>query len=207
MKFFRPLLMLLFHLGYFGPLVMGIMDSSFLFLPFGNDLVVVGLVAQNHHDIYLYVLSAAVGSTIGALILALAARKIGKDGICKIAGEKRFEQLKKHIGKRSALTIATGALAPPPFPYTIVIAAASALEYPIWRILVVNFLARAARFTLLAWLAYRFGTKVLQIAKSPAFFWCMVAFIVLCLIGSVYSIWHWLHHPDSGKKAKSHATS
>ena len=47
--------------------------------------------------------------------------------------------LKKHMGDRAAIAIAVGALAPPPFPYTLVIAAASAFDYSLWRILVVNF--------------------------------------------------------------------
>jgi hypothetical protein len=34
-RFLRPLLHFIFHLGYFGPLVMGALDSSFLILPFG----------------------------------------------------------------------------------------------------------------------------------------------------------------------------
>jgi membrane protein YqaA with SNARE-associated domain len=124
-KFFRPLLTFLFHLGYFGPFVMGVLDSSFLVLPFGNDLVVVGLVAQKHHGAPLYVLSAAIGSTIGALLLALVGRKVGEEGVQKLAGRRKFDMLKKHMGHRAAIAIAVGALAPPPFPYTLVIAAAS----------------------------------------------------------------------------------
>ena len=45
MNFLTPLVRFVVQLGYFGPFVMGIMDSSFLVLPFGNDLLVVGLVA------------------------------------------------------------------------------------------------------------------------------------------------------------------
>ena len=78
MKFFLPLLHFLFHIGYFGPLLMGILDSSFLMLPFGNDLLVVGLVARNHHGVILYVLAAACGSTLGALALGLVSRKLGR---------------------------------------------------------------------------------------------------------------------------------
>ena len=88
MKFFAPLLHFLFHIGYFGPLVMGILDSSFLVLPFGNDLLVVGMVARNHAGLPWYVLSAACGSTIGAYLLALVSQKLGEEGIRRIAGEK-----------------------------------------------------------------------------------------------------------------------
>ncbi len=197
MKFFRPLLTFLFHLGYFGPLVMGVLDSSFLVLPFGNDLVVVGLVAQKHHGAAIYVLSAAVGSTLGALLLALVGRKVGEKGVQKLAGRRKFDMLKKHVGHRAAIAIAVGALAPPPFPYTLVIAAASAFAYSIWRILVVNFIARAIRFTILAILAIRFGRYILQISKSTPFLWTMAVFILLCLVGSTFSIWKWVRHSRS----------
>ena len=58
---------------------MGIFDSSFLFLPFGNDLLVVTLVARHHEGWLSYVLAAAVGSTIGVFALALVAQKLGED--------------------------------------------------------------------------------------------------------------------------------
>lgn len=197
MKFFYPLLHFLFSIGYFGPLLMGVLDSSFLFLPFGNDLLVVGLVAQHHHLVWLYVISAACGSTIGVLALALVSRKLGEEGIRKLAGQKKYDRLKKRVGTRSGIAILIGGLAPPPFPYTMVIAAAAALGYSLWRLLTINFLARAARFTLLAWLAFKFGRQVLAIAKSDPFKWSMAVFIVLCLGGSAFSIWQWLRKSRS----------
>ncbi len=193
MKFLHSLLMFLFHLGYFGPLVMGVLDSSFLFLPFGNDLLVVALVAEKHQHAWVYVLSAAAGSTIGALLLTLVSRKIGAEGICKVTGQKRFDQLKRWIGDRAVLATAFGALAPPPFPYTLVVASCGALEYPIWRLMLTNFLARAVRFTILALLAMKFGRNIINIAQSATFRGIMIGFIIVCLAGSIWSIWNWFH--------------
>lgn len=192
MKFFAPLLHFLFHIGYFGPLVMGVLDSSFLVLPFGNDLVVVGLVAQHPKGLALYVISAAVGSSLGAILLALVARKVGEEGIRKIAGDHRYEKLSKRMGKRSAAAIFLAGVAPPPFPFTTVIAAVGALKYPVWRIAAVNFLARGVRFIILGFLALKFGKAVLGIAKLPVFEWSMIAFIALCLIATAFSIWNWV---------------
>lgn len=200
--FFRPLLHVLFHLGYLGPFVMGILDSSFLVLPFGNDLLIVGLVAHHHHGLPYYVLSAACGSTVGALTLALVARKFGEQGIRKVAGQKQFDRLQKHIGKRSGFAVAIGCLAPPPFPFTMVIAASSAMGYSLWRLLAINFVARAVRFTILGFLAIKFGPAVLRIARSPAFVWTMVAFILLCLVASVFSIWHWVRSSRREEKKR-----
>ena len=195
MHFFGPLLHFVFRLGYFGPLLMGILDSSFLILPFGNDFVVVGMVARHPHGVPWFVLSAACGSTIGTLMLAFVSKKLGEEGIRKISGDRSYEKLKRRIGRRSGIAVAIAGLAPPPFPFTTVIAAVSALDYPIWRTLVINFLARSARFFIVSILALKFGRQVLSLARSAPFEWAMVAFIVLCVVASGFSVWHWMAKP------------
>ncbi len=202
MKFFHSLLVFLFHLGYFGPLVMGVLDSSFLVLPFGNDLLIVYLVAQKHHGAPWYVLAAAAGSTIGALTVALVARKVGKAGICKLAGERQFNRLQRGLSHRAAVAIAIGALAPPPFPYTLVVAAASALDKSLLEILATNFFARAARFAILAYLAMHYGSAVLRIAQSAPFRWSVIVFTVLCLVASVFSVWNWVRRARRQRKSQ-----
>ncbi|HEX4283448.1 MAG TPA: VTT domain-containing protein [Terracidiphilus sp.] len=195
MRFLRPFLQLIFHLGYFGPLVMGALDSSFLILPFGNDLVVVGLVAQHRQGAAWYVVMAAIGSTIGASLLAVVARKLGEEGISRFAGKRRFESVKKRMGNHAGIAIAISGLAPPPFPFTTVIGGTAALGYPVWRILVINFCARLLRFTLLALLALHFGKQVLRVAQSAPFEWSMAVFIALCAIASGFSIAHLMRKP------------
>jgi len=200
MKFLSPFLHVVLGLGYFAPFVMGILDSSFLVLPFGNDLLIVGLVASHHGGAAWYILSAACGSTVGVLLLSLVGRELGEKGVLKIAGEKRYNRLKDRIGNRAGLTIIIGALAPPPFPYSVVIAAVATFDYPIWRILLFNFFARGARFTIIAILAIEFGRAVMGIVKSAPFEWAMIVFIALCAIASAFSIWRWLHNARGKKK-------
>jgi membrane protein YqaA with SNARE-associated domain len=201
MKVFSPFVQFLFQIGYFGPLLMGTLDSSFLVLPFGNDLLVVGMVARHPQGALWYVLSAACGSTAGACLLALVSRRLGEEGIRRIAGKSRYETLKKRIGNRSGVAVALAGLAPPPFPFTTVIAAVGALGYPLWRILTVNFIARGVRFTILSVLALKFGPDFLRIAKSSSFEWSMAAFIVLCFIASGISVVHWLREPRTRSMA------
>lgn len=193
------MLLFLFHLGYFGPLVLGVL-TSFIVLPFGNDLLLVGLVAQHPKGIAIYVLSATLGSTLGVSLLALVAAKLGEEGICRVAGQKQFDRIKKNIGQRFGLAVGVGSLAPPPFPYTLVMAGAAALGYPRWRLLTINFFARLVRFTIFGLLALKFGRDVLRIAKSPPFFWSMVVFILVCIVASGFSIWHWVKSSRGGKK-------
>lgn len=170
---------------------MGVMDSSFLFLPFGNDLLVVALTARHHSDYLIYVLSAACGSTAGVFLVDLMARKLGEEGVQKIAGQRRFEYLKRKIGQHGFLAILVACLAPPPFPFSIVIAVLCALGYPSVRLLLAAAAGRAARFLILGYLALRFGRQIIQIINSAPFKWTMVGFTVLCIIGSVFSLMKW----------------
>ena len=198
--FFHHLLRFLIHLGYFGPFVMGILDSSLLFVPFGNDLLVVGLVAQHHERYLLYVLSAACGSVTGVALLDLAARKAGEEGLKKIAGENRFKFLHKKISKNGALALAVACLAPPPFPFTMVVAISCALDYPRKRLFPVVFLSRGARFLLLGFLAIHFGPSILHVAKTDTFRWIMIVFIFLCMAGSVFSVVNWWRKGRLGQR-------
>lgn len=195
MKIFAPVVHILFHIGVLGPFLMGIMDSSFLVLPFGNDLLVIALVIRHPHEVPLYVIAAAAGSTCGAFLLALVSKKLGEEGIRKIFGRSLYDKLKKRVGSRSGFAVALAGLAPPPFPFTVVIAAVAALGYPRWKIMVTNFLARGTRFTILSLLALKFGRAIVGIAKSRPFEISMVVFIVVCFIASGFSIAHWLRHP------------
>lgn len=188
----RQFIALIFQLGYLGPFVMGILDSSFLFVPFGNDLLVVGLVARHHQGYPFYVLSAVCGSTCGTFLLDLVARKAGEAGVQKVAGRRRFEYLKRKIGEKGGRAIVVGCLAPPPFPFTMVVATTSALGYPRKKLLSTVAAARAARFLILGYLAMRFGPQILRIANSQPFRWTMIAFVILCVIGSALSIAKWV---------------
>ncbi len=91
-------------------------------------------------------------------------------------------------------------LAPLPFPFTAMIAAASALQYPrLGGLFVLVFSARLGRFLLVGLAAIYFHEQIMHIAESREFMWFMEAFAALCVIGSAYSIWRWTH--ASGRKS------
>lgn len=203
--FFQPVFHFFLHIGYFGPLLLGVIDSSFLFLPFGNDILVVLLIANHHQRLPWFVLMAAAGSTIGVFFLDLVARKLGEPGIEKMAGKKRFETLKKKVGSRAGVAVVLASLIPPPFPFTLVIATASALKYSRLRLLLFNAFGRAIRFTIVGLLAIEFGHQVISVAKSPAFRYTIIGFFLLCLVGSVFSIWNWVRHTRSSRQANAKA--
>jgi membrane protein YqaA with SNARE-associated domain len=183
---------LLFQIGPFGLFILGVLDSSFFFLPFGNDLLLVVLVARHHAYLPLYVLAASLGSATGVLLLDLVCRKGGEESIKKIISRKRHNYLKKRMSNNAVAPLVIACLAPPPFPFTAVVATASALQYPKPRLLAYVFGARALRFTLIGFLAIQFGRRILSIAASPEFTWFVVGFSTICVIGSALSIMRWV---------------
>ncbi|HTW63689.1 MAG TPA: hypothetical protein VME17_03695 [Bryobacteraceae bacterium] len=188
----RHVFLWLLKLGLFGPLVLGIADSSFLFLPFGNDLLIVILTARNHSHLPLYVLTASIGSTLGVVLLDAVCRKGGEEGLSKMMKPKRLEYFRHRIAKQAAFDIAIACLAPPPFPFTLVIASASAFEYARPKLLGLVLGARAIRFTIVGLLAIEFGRRILRIAKAPETEWIMLGFILLCTVGSAFQVVQWV---------------
>jgi membrane protein YqaA with SNARE-associated domain len=188
----RHLLAFFLQFGLFGLVLLAIADDSFLFLPIGSDLLTVLLVARHHDQFPLYVLAAATGSTIGVFLLDLVCRKGGEEGLKRLVKPRLLDYLKQQMKKHAAVALVISCLAPPPFPFGASIAAASAFQYPRPRLLVLVFVARSARYSLVGWSAIYFGRRILRIANSAEFMWFMGAFIAVCLIGSIVSIIHWV---------------
>ncbi|MGB6945820.1 MAG: hypothetical protein WBE37_25705, partial [Bryobacteraceae bacterium] len=108
----RHLFLWLLRVGVFGPLLLGIADSSFLFLPFGNDLLIVILTVRNHSHLALYVASASIGSTLGVLLLDAVCRKGGEEGLKKMMKPGRLEYFKQRMTNQAAVAILLACLAP-----------------------------------------------------------------------------------------------
>ena len=188
----RHLLAFLLQFGAFGLLVLAIADDSFLFLPIGSDLLTVLLVARQHDRLPVYILAAAIGSTIGVFLLDLVCRKGGEEELKRLMKPKLLDYLKRQMKQHAAVALIVSCLAPPPFPFGASTAVASAFQYPRPRLLVLVFAARTIRFSLVGWAAIYFGRQILRIASSNEFMWFMGGFIALCVIGSILSIIHWV---------------
>jgi membrane protein YqaA with SNARE-associated domain len=168
-SFVHSLFVFFVHLGAFGLLILGVLDSSFLFLPLGNDLLLVALTVRHHSLLPLFVTAAAGGSTLGCYIIDLIVRKRGGAGIRKVLSAKRLKYVEKKIEHHAPAALLVATLAPPPFPFTTVIAAVSALHYPRGKMLGVIAAGRVVRFTILGLLAIWLGRHLLRITGTPAF--------------------------------------
>jgi membrane protein YqaA with SNARE-associated domain len=188
----RHFLSLFISFGAFGLIILGILDSSFLFLPFGNDLLLVILVAREHGRAPLYAAAASAGSAAGVFLLDLVMRKGGEEGLERLVSPKRLESLKARARRRAGLALFIACIAPPPFPFTALVATASALQYPRKRLLAVVAASRFVRFVLISIAAIALGGRILRLINSKGFVWFMGGFSVIYVVGSVISVVRWI---------------
>lgn len=188
-------------LGGPGLLILGILDSSFLFAPLGNDLLVVAMTARYHslaRGMY-YAAMSTIGSVLGCLLVDVLLRKAGEKGLERHLPKNRLDYVKKRIEKSGAWALVVASIAPPPFPFTPFVMAAAALQYPRKRMLAVVGAARMVRFTVLAVLALLFGRSILKWAESDVVQGILIGLIVVCVVGSVISVVGWIRRSRSAK--------
>jgi membrane protein YqaA with SNARE-associated domain len=194
----RSVIRFFLQLGAFGLIGMGVLDSSFLFLPFGNDLLVVALTARNPDKFWLYAIAAAAGSLLGCTLTDLVSRKIGEAGLDRIVNRKRVEAVQKRLEKHTFWVLGTAALMPPPFPFTVFLIAASAVQIPRWRVLTAVGLGRLVRFLTLSLLAVEFGRGILRLSQRDEVQYFVVALAVISIVGSALSIMKWVRSARGG---------
>jgi membrane protein YqaA with SNARE-associated domain len=177
-----------------GLLVLGILDSSFLFAPLGNDLLEVALTSRYHSvaRMLYYAGMSTIGSVLGCLLIDLALRKAGENGLEKHLPPKRRAYVKRKVGENAGWALVVASIAPPPFPFTPFVMAAAALQYPRKRMLLLTGIARMVRFTGLGVLAYFFGKRILQWADNDVVQGVLIGLLVVCVIGSVISVYGWI---------------
>jgi membrane protein YqaA with SNARE-associated domain len=187
------LYLILAHLGGFGLLILSLLDSSPLFVPFGNDLLMIAMTASQHGLIVYYAVMATLGSVLGCLTVDVLSRKGGEKSFESIVPRRRFGYIKRRIKNNAAWTLTVASLLPPPFPFTVLVAGAAAFQYPRKKMLLVLGLSRFARFFIEGVLAIRFGRTLLRLARSPMTGYLIAGLIVFSVAGSVLAIRSWIH--------------
>jgi membrane protein YqaA with SNARE-associated domain len=180
----------LFRAGGLGLLTLGALDSSPLVVPMGNDLLVLALSARYHERVPYYVVMATAGSLIGCFATDWISRK-SESGQKKFVSSKHLDYIRKLVEKRAGWTLVMASLMPPPFPFTVFVAAAAAFRYSRIKLLSFVGLGRFVRFVIEGALAIKYGRWIIKQAESPLLEHVMIALIVISIGGSVFSIYRW----------------
>jgi membrane protein YqaA with SNARE-associated domain len=173
---------------------MSTLDSSFLVLPFGNDLLLIALVSSNRNSwIWIgYVIVSALGSVVGVLIVDVIMRKAGEKGLERFVSAQRVEKLKQKLENKGGITVFFATLIPPPFPFTPVVMTASALQSPRGHMLIAVFLGRLLRFGIEAVLALYFGRQMIAFLNSDVVTYFVYGLIGIAVVLSTLSVLRWI---------------
>lgn len=180
------------QLGGLGLLAVGIFDSSFLFMPLGNDLLMLGLTSKYPARLAYFAAMASTGSLLGCALIDWISRKGGEEGLSRLMPEKRIEYVKSRVQQKAGWALALAALLPPPFPFTPFVAVAAVLQFSRRRMFTILFCARYLRFSIIGLLALGFGRAILKYAQTPAVQIPILGLLAISVIGSVVSIWGWI---------------
>lgn len=190
-------------LGAAGLFFLGVLDSSFLVLPFGNDFLLISMVSSSKGAIWiLYVFVSALGSLAGVFIVDTLMRRAGEEGLEKFVKAERVKKMKEKLDKGVGWVVFTSTLLPPPFPFTPVIMSASALQCSRGKMYLAVFVGRLVRFTIEALLALYFGKQVLRFMDSPVVDCFVYALVAIAIVGSALSVLKWLRSRKNEANSK-----
>jgi membrane protein YqaA with SNARE-associated domain len=172
-----------------GVVVLAALDSTVFFsLPFGIDTAVIILAARLRKLAWLVPLLAAGGSLAGAALTFWMGRKIGEKGLDRYVSQDRLERIHRRIKNSGAVMLAVLDLIPPPFPFTLFVLAAGALEVDTATFFITLAVCRIVRFGLESLLAVVYGKLVLQWIDSDIFHDIVAACILVAIVASIVGI-------------------
>ena len=174
----------LFHLGGIGLIPLGLLDSSLVPIPGSMDVVTIVLSSRQTNWWPYYALMATVGSVLGGYVTYRLARKGGKETLERRFSRAQVDRVYRLFGRWGFGTIAVAALLPPPAPIVPFLLAAGVMQYPVRKFLAALALGRAVRYTVLAYLAERYGRHIIGFVAQHGrtVVWVIAALLIAAAI-------------------------
>lgn len=162
------------------------------------DVLTIFLSARNEQLWLYYALMATFGSVAGGFVTYRLARKGGKETLARRFPPKTLDKVYKRFERWGLGAIAIPALLPPPVPMLPFLFAAGAMQYPMRKFLFALTVGRIVRYTLLAFLAARYGRQILAFISQHAH---PALFIIVGLIATVAAVFFFVF---VGKRQERH---
>lgn len=197
----------LIHFGVFGVFIVSAIDASVIPLPLpGSTDLLVLLLAARHSVLWLLVLSAVAGSILGGYFTWGAGKKGGEAMLERYVPQRFREPLSRRVKRHGVMSVGIAAILPPPIPLMPFVLAAGALGLSRKQFLWSFSIARAVRYSLIAWLGATYGRRVLTLWSKYLAGWSDVIlwlFIGLLIAAIVFGIWKYRHDQRAGKAGAS----
>jgi membrane protein YqaA with SNARE-associated domain len=174
-------------LGAPGVFVTAFLDASFVSLPQINDLLVITTAALDGWDGALAALMAACGSTLGYSVVWRLGVGGGEALLARRFGPAKVTAVRQAYQRWDVYALVLPALLPPPVPCKLFVFAAGVFGVTYVRFALTLFLARLARYGLLAGLGHLYGEQALAaLHQADAWFathglWLVAGLVALAL--------------------------
>jgi len=197
-------------LGGLGLILLGLADNTpFVSAPPGSEDVFLILLSAHHPHWWLYyAFMATVGEVLGGYLGYRLAAKGGQETFEKKVGKPRAEKIYKYFEKRGYLTVFTGSVLPPPFPFSPVVMAAGVMQYPRKKFLSALLAGRAARFFAVAFLGRVYGQQMIAVFSRHYQFllYLLIAVLVTAGVGALvyFKLYRPKHRRTDGTRPTGH---
>lgn len=180
----------LIHLGGPGLILLGIADNSLIPLPGSTDVATV-LLAAHRRDLWIYyAIMATAGAVLGGYLTYRMARKGGKAALEKKFSPRKAKKIYAIFERWGFAAVAIPAILPPPFPIVPMLLAAGAMQYPTKKFLTALAVGRGIRFTILAYLGFRYGRHIVKFFSQ--YYWpVLIALIAFSVLGGLYGLFEY----------------
>ena len=192
----------LIRLGPVGLFAVAIVDSSIVPLPIpgSTDLLLLLLVSHSGNP-WLLTFSAVAGSIIGGYSTWQLGKKGGEAAMKRWISARMLKRVNAWVGSHPVLAVFLPALLPPPIPLSPFILASGALGVSRGRFLAAYSAARILRYSLVSWLAVRYGRHVVRLWNQELGKWSaplLWTFLAVVVAGLGYGIWKFRRMRSSG---------
>lgn len=182
-------------LGGPGLILLGVSDNTpFVSAPPGSvDVCVILLSAHSPEWWAYYALMTTLGEVFGGYLTYRFSMKGGKQTLEKKVGKQRAEMVYRGFEKFGSITVLAGAILPPPFPFTTVLATAGVMQYPRRKFLSALVVGRTMRFLGEAWLGRIYGHQMIAFFSRnyrPLMYLLIAVAVAAGIVTLIYFLWY-----------------
>lgn len=183
------------RLGGPGLILLGLADNTpFVSAPPGSEDIFLIVLSAHHREWWIYyALMATAGEVLGGYVTYRLAKKGGQKTLEKKIGKQRAGKIYKYFEKRGFLTVFTGSILPPPFPFTSVLMAAGIMQYPREQFISALTVGRGVRCFAVAYFGGIYGQQMIEFVSRhyrPTMY-ALLALAVMVGIGALgYFKWY-----------------
>jgi len=195
------------NLGGVGLFCVAVIDSSMIPIPLpgSTDLLLLLLTAYRASSLPLvasYVAWALAGSAVGGYMWWGTGLKGGEAALDKLGRGRFVHRITGWVKRNGMLSVAVASILPPPVPLLPFLLAAGALGLSRGRFLISYCCARLVRYSLVGWLGYAYGRRVVVIWQKELKGWSTTiisVYVGLIVLGAAYSLWKYFRERAKGK--------